>query len=92
MHPLVAINLVFLAVLAWTITVLTLLIALAKSPPPARPEGEPRVRDEETRAGLIKIAYGLPSSSSPVSFGDCSSHERKVIAGRFVNTSTGECR
>lgn len=39
MHPLAAIALVFLTGLAWTVTVLTLLIALAKDRPRARAEG-----------------------------------------------------
>ncbi|WP_171027406.1 hypothetical protein [Pseudarthrobacter sp. NamE2] len=44
MHPLVAIGLVFLTGLAWTVTVLTLLIALAKDR--RRPQTEVRTTDQ----------------------------------------------
>ena len=39
MHPLAAIGLVFLTGLAWMVTVLTLLIALAKDRPPRAEAG-----------------------------------------------------
>jgi hypothetical protein len=40
MHPLVAIGLVFLAAIAWTVTILTMLIVLVKAR--RRPPGEVR--------------------------------------------------
>jgi hypothetical protein len=52
MHPLVAIGLVFLAGLAWMVTVLTLLIALttARRPPPDEGQGEEIRSSDETTA------------------------------------------
>jgi hypothetical protein len=51
MHPLVAIGLVFLAVIAWTVTILTMLIVLVKArrqPPAEAHAGE--IQSSEERA------------------------------------------
>ena len=50
MHPLVAIGLVFLAAIAWTVTILTMLIVLvkARSQQPAQVRSDQRVEIQST--------------------------------------------
>ena len=52
MHPLVAIGLVFLMGIAWVVTILTLLIALANNRRQARPEERATRSRFSDRAGV----------------------------------------
>lgn len=56
MHPLLAIGLVFLAAIAWTVTILTMLIVLvkARSRPPA--EVRPAVQSVEVQSSDERAA------------------------------------
>ena len=56
MHPLVAIGLVFLTGLAWMVTVLTLLIALAKDRRRPRTEANRTDQDVGTQAADVEAA------------------------------------
>lgn len=50
MHPLVAIGLVFLAAIAWTVTILTMLIVLVKARQRPHAEVRPEVRSMEIQS------------------------------------------
>ena len=56
MHPLVAIGLVFLAAIAWTVTILTMLIVLVKSRRRAPAEVSGKVQGVEIKSSDERAA------------------------------------
>ncbi len=56
MHPLAAIGLVFLTGLAWILTVLTLLVSLAKTRSRVRTDGRVEVREPKLSPADVETA------------------------------------